>query len=89
MEDGAASKTDYSEFYGKLLMYSTMESRDYLIDPQDKIWFDKSKNGRCKYLNNAKAYVMQKKLLRKKGHKIVTSFLILQKYYYDESEELS
>ena len=90
MVDGRPERTEYSEFYQKILMYAGMDSRNYYIDPQDKTWFDKSINGRCKYLDNTEAYIMQKKVLRKKikkkGHKIVNSFLILQKYFDDESK---
>ena len=79
-------KTNYSNFLELLHLCANGLCLDYYLDDNDKLWHKFSKFGTCKDADNVEAYIFQKQKLRKRKHKIINSFLVLQKNWYDEED---
>ena len=85
IENGTSAKTNYSDFCQYLQLCTDGLCLDYHLDDKDKLWHKSSKFGTCQHADNVEAYIFQKQKLRKSKHKIINSFLVLQKNWYDDN----
>lgn len=87
IEDGKPANTKYSKICQDINTYAYMNNSGVYFIFQDKLWVDDSKCGTCTNSDNIEGYIKEKQKLRKKGYKIIDSFLVLEKNWYDESTD--